>query len=171
MSPKGSITLCIGRWRNDPSPSNSLPNGRPANRPDKSRIVVPEFPQLMASIGARSPSQPLPLTRSASPSRKISTPIWRNALTVRELSSPSDRLNIRLPPFAMLARMTARWAMDLSPGTEISPRRGCLIGSTRFMQNSQAICSLTSLACAKSCSSDEPLPLSIQRFIFSRLRM
>ncbi len=51
-----------------------------------------------ASPGARSPSQPLPSTQSASPSRKISTPIWRKARTVRELSSPPERLKIRLRP-------------------------------------------------------------------------
>jgi hypothetical protein len=38
-----------------------------------------------------------------------------------------------LRPCAILAKITARWPMDLSPGTLISPRKGRLVGSIRFM--------------------------------------
>ena len=33
----------------------------------------------------------------------------------------------------MLPKITARWAIDLSPGTVMSPCSGFLIGSMRFM--------------------------------------
>ena len=46
------MILCIGRWRNEPSPSSLLRNGRPASAPDMSRIVVPELPQSMTAAGA-----------------------------------------------------------------------------------------------------------------------
>ena len=55
-------------------------------------MVVPELPQSIASLAWRSPANPLPSTHSASPSRPISTPNWRNARTVRELSSPPDKI-------------------------------------------------------------------------------
>ena len=56
---------CIGRWRSDESPSNSLLKGRPAKSPDNSRIVVPELPQSTGLPGAQSPSQPFPSTHNA----------------------------------------------------------------------------------------------------------
>ncbi len=133
IKPSGSMMRCIGRWRNDESPSNLLLKGCPAKSPDNSRIVVPELPQSTGLPGAQSPSQPFPSTHKPSPSRNISTPIWRKALTVRELSSPPERLKIRLLPCATLPRMTARCAIDLSPGTVISPCNGWSIGSMRFM--------------------------------------
>src|SRR5919108_2173940 len=106
-------------------------NGRPDRRPDNKRIVVPELPQSITSAGALRLLQPLPSIQRASPSRKICTPIWRNAWTVRELSSPPDKLKIRLRPSATPAKMTARWAIDLSPGTVSSPRSGCWLSAIR----------------------------------------
>ena len=96
-------------------------------------MVVPELPHCTVSPGARSPSQPRPSMQRASSSREISIPICRKARTVRELSSPPERFKIRLRPRATEAKITARCAMDLSPGTEIVPHRGLLTGSIRLI--------------------------------------
>ena len=129
----GSITRCIGRCRSEESPSSRLVKGRPAKTPDRSRMAVPELPQSTVSLGLDKRSHPFPSIQRRSPSDQIFTPISLKAWTVLRLSSPPDRLKMVLRPCAILAKITARWPMDLSPGTLISPRRGRLVGSIRFM--------------------------------------
>ena len=43
-------------------------------------------------------------------------------LAVERTSAPSPALVIELEPAARLASMSARWLIDLSPGSTISPR-------------------------------------------------
>src|SRR5688500_3342187 len=40
---------------------------------------------------------------------------------------------MRLSPWAIADKITARWAIDLSPGTVIAPRRASFAGSIRFI--------------------------------------
>src|SRR5215510_15389047 len=94
----GSIMRCIGRCRSDESPSNRLAKARPANTPERSRMVVPELPQSIVSLGFDKLSHPLPSTQRVSPSDQIFVPISLKAWTVRRLSSPPERLEIRLRP-------------------------------------------------------------------------
>ncbi len=58
------------------------------------------------------------------------------AAAVRNTSSPSSRPVMRVSPMARAANIRARWEMDLSPGTVMTPWsgaarwavRGCIAG-------------------------------------------
>src|SRR3990172_1365995 len=133
MRARGSITLCIGLWRSEASPSKVVTKGRPAKTPERRRMVVPELPQSMTLPGGQSPPHPFPPTHNASPPCHIFTPRSLKACTVRRLSSPPERFHIRLLPWAMLVKITALWPIDLSPGTANSPRRGCFTSLIFFI--------------------------------------
>jgi hypothetical protein len=121
----------IGRRLSDASPSSVDMNGRPATMPERSRMVVPEFPQSITFLGAASPSNPLPSTVSSRSSPEILTPSVLKASIVLWLSSPPERFAMRLVPFAIAEKITARWPIDLSPGTVSSPCSGRVTGSMR----------------------------------------
>ena len=53
----GAATRPIGRRVSEASPRISVSNGRPARRPNRRRIVVPELPQSSASAAACSPRE------------------------------------------------------------------------------------------------------------------
>ena len=54
----------------------------------------------------------------------METPILRKQSMVDRQSSPIRKPVIWVVPLARAPSMTARWEMDLSPGTVISPRSG-----------------------------------------------
>ncbi len=87
----GSITRRIGRFESDSSPNSVVANFWPARRPHRRRIVVPEFPQSMRSVGARRLSRPVPLITNALSSRSIVAPSALIAFAERPLSAPSPR--------------------------------------------------------------------------------
>ena len=64
---KGLATRPIGRRDSDGSPVSVVANGRPAKRPQKSRMVVPELPQSSSAWAWRRPENPRPSTRAVEP--------------------------------------------------------------------------------------------------------
>ena len=60
ISVKGSITRPIGRLARESSPFKVVLNFWPANKPQSSRIDVPEFPKSSVSSGNDKPYIPTP---------------------------------------------------------------------------------------------------------------
>jgi hypothetical protein len=54
----------------------------------------------------------------------MSTPSLLKQSTVERQSAPGKKPVISVFPSAIEPNMTARWEMDLSPGTQTSPRSG-----------------------------------------------
>ena len=54
----------------------------------------------------------------------MSTPIARKQSMVERQSAPSRKCVIRVVPSEIAPSITARWEMDLSPGTVNSPFKG-----------------------------------------------
>ena len=80
---RGVTMRPIGRRRSDPSPLSMDRNGKPASRPLRSRIVVPELPQSSTSAASRRPARPRPRTITRpSPRSSMSAPSARNASSV-----------------------------------------------------------------------------------------
>jgi len=119
----------MGRRRNESSPVNAESNPCPASTPVSRRIAVPEFPMSRIFPGALSPESPVPRTRVVLPQFLISAPNCRQALAVAFTSSASSNPSIADSPRARLARIKARWEMDLSPGGTSSPRNGAVTGA------------------------------------------
>src|SRR3990172_3404205 len=118
---RGIITLCIGRWRNDSSPVRTERKGFPESTPERSLIVVPEFPQSMMLSGSLIPLMPLPSMIISSHVSFISTPNALKAVIVLKGSSALRKFFIMLFPFAREDSMTALCDIDLSGGEENSP--------------------------------------------------
>src|SRR5512143_1270423 len=122
MRDSGFTIRPIGRRRRYGSPVTIVTNGWAARIPDPIRIVVPEFPASMTSWGSASPRIPRPVTRrSVGEFSRMSTPSASIIPTVRSVSSPGRKPLIRLNPSASEASITARWLIDLSPGTATVP--------------------------------------------------
>src|SRR5216683_1267969 len=129
MVRSGSTTRAIGRRRSDVSPSRVADTQLPDSTPSIRRIVVPEFAQSSGPCGVLNDRQPPPWTRAGPPARLMLTPRLRRQATVAATSSPSGSPSMRLSPCAIAASISARWAIDLSPGTRSSPVTRCA-GST-----------------------------------------
>ena len=121
----GSVTRRIGRPRRLASPVITAKNGWLARMPQSSRAAVPELPMSSTSAGSISPPTPRPATRQApGPSCITSAPRARMAAAVRSTSSPSSRPAITVSPTASAPNISARWLIDLSPGTRMVPESG-----------------------------------------------
>ena len=83
---------------------------------------MPEFPQSIGTPGACSPRRPTPPTRTASPSTSTSAPSARIPAAVESVSAEAPKPVKRLSPSATAPKRSARWEIDLSPGTARSPR-------------------------------------------------
>ena len=111
----------IGLEFKESSPDNVVAKFCPDKIPEIRRVVVPLFPTFKVEAGALSPRSPLPCTRMQDGFRSISTPILRKQSMVDRQSAPSRKWVIFVDPLAREPNMTARWEMDLSPGTVSSP--------------------------------------------------
>ena len=125
MRCNGSSTRCIGRLRNEASPSKVAVMGQPATAPSMSRHPVPELPKSRGAAGAAKPPTPTPRTRhSPAAGRSTCAPSARNALAVLRTSSPSSKPLIAVSPTASAPMIRARCEIDLSPGTRTRPFKG-----------------------------------------------
>jgi len=120
----GSVTRAMGRLRKEASPVSTLVNGCVASSPMSSRAPVPELPMSRTSSGSTRPPTPRPCRcQRPSAARVTSAPSRRMAAAVRSTSSPSSRPSTTVSPTASAPNMSARWEMDLSPGTRASPAK------------------------------------------------
>ena len=101
--------------------ARSVPSA-PASRPGSRRMRVPAFPQSMGLRGGPSPRSPTPPTRITSFSSLTAAPSAATACTVDSVSAERPNPRISLSPSATAPSRTARWEIDLSPGTPRSPR-------------------------------------------------
>ena len=111
----------MGREFKEASPDSREEKRCPARIPDISRVVVPLLPVFRVPSGAVSPRSPRPWTRIQSGLSSMETPICRKQRMVERQSAPVKKLVISVVPWAMEPSITARWEMDLSPGTVSSP--------------------------------------------------
>ena len=144
----GAATRSIGRAVRLRSPVSSVVNGAAARIPARRRIEVPELPQSRPARGWMSPSRPSPSTSSVPfgtprgvsfhveppPStpdeafrahrsragRAFSVSSARHEAVDRTSRAPGRPVK-RLRLEAVHARISQRWAMDLSPGTRTVP--------------------------------------------------
>ena len=113
-----------GRRLSEASPMNSTVMGWPATTPIIKRTPVPELPKSRGPSGGVRPPTPRPLMRHTSPSLATSAPRARMAEAVFSVSSASSRPRISACPVARPENISARWEIDLSPGTLTTPFSG-----------------------------------------------
>src|SRR5579864_3425287 len=157
MARSGSITRAMGRRRSEASPSSVAAMRLPASRPSNNRIVVPEFAQSSVPCGVENPLpgpppiggvtvKPLPwppfwLDWDGTGTGAIRTPTARRHAMVARTSSPSGKPRSVLSPSAIDDSISARWAIDLSPGTRSSPATrvaGRTVSTVRSSERSMA---------------------------------
>ena len=131
ISRSGSATRSSGRRESDSSPTSSKRPSCPASIPGSSRIRVPALPQSIGTAG-RAKAAEADAARPAGrrPSSSTVAPSAATAAAVESVSSERPKPRISLSPSAIAASSSARWEMDLSPGTARSPRR-LTAGSSR----------------------------------------
>ena len=84
---------------------------------------MPALPQSIGASGSRRPSSPTPAMRSASGSSSTTaTPSERTAARVDSVSSERPKPRTRVSPSLTAPTSSARWEIDLSPGTRSAPR-------------------------------------------------
>src|SRR5215813_8677673 len=75
----------------------------------------------MARAGSTRPPTPRPKTSQRPPSLRTTIPRASRALAVLRTSSPSSKPVMCVRPVARAPSMSARWEIDLSPGTRTRP--------------------------------------------------
>jgi hypothetical protein len=132
---QGHNTRRIGRRESEASPVITVRNGRPATRPARSRIDVPELPASSGSADPRRPLQPPPSTsRAPSPDAVTCTPRLRRHAAVDATSAPGARPAMDVRPRAIAPSIRYRCEIDLSPGTVSVPaseRAGVMVRVSR----------------------------------------
>ena len=122
ISANGCTIRSIGRVVSDWSPVNSLVNRRVLRRPASSRMAVPELPQSTGEPGADNPSIPRPMIlRTLELSCSLRTPSVRSACRQERQSADAGMPCNSLVPSDMAASISARCAIDLSPGAWMCP--------------------------------------------------
>src|SRR5215207_2070080 len=111
----------MGRRLRLASPTSVELNGWAASTPAMRRALVPLFAQSSGRSLARSERDPLPLTVMSGATAGTSAPSARRTPAVARTSAESRTPRTRPAPVASAPRISARWEMDLSPGTRTVP--------------------------------------------------
>src|SRR5436190_21982883 len=75
----------------------------------------------MSPAGSARPPMPRPRTSQVAPILVTGQPSACSALAVSRTSTPSNRPQMRVRPVASAPNISARWQIDLSPGTRTRP--------------------------------------------------
>src|SRR5437773_1178422 len=75
----------------------------------------------MSPAGSARPPTPRPRTSQVVPILVTGQPSACSALAVSRTSTPSNRPQMRVRPVASAPNISARWEIDLSPGTRTRP--------------------------------------------------
>src|SRR6059058_525688 len=164
----GSTTRAIGRRLSDASPSRVADTRLPARTPARRRIVVPEFAQSSGPCGVENPRG---VMRSPHPDASPRagegetgdslTPRLRRQATVALTSSPGGSPVITLSPSARAPRISARCAIDLSPGTRSVPATR-VAGSTSSTTPSSTRMDASPEEIAHPIATVDPIPVIVQ---------
>ena len=124
----GSMIRATGRRRNERSPSRTWNAARPARIPADSRRRRPRVPAVEDAVRLDEPVDPGRDDPVVDPPAVAADALHDDAEPPdqgggRPDVGPSPAPSIRLSPSASAARRSARWLIDLSPGSPGSPRR------------------------------------------------
>src|SRR5439155_6584841 len=135
------------------SPSSMKTPLWPARMPGRIRISVPALCTSMGAAGSRRPRRPTPsITSPSSPRCSIGTPMARNAATVASVSAEAPKPLTVTRSSHSEPTITARWLIDLSPGTVSSPTSDPA-GATR----------ITATSLIDRRGGDRPVPLLVEQ--------